>query len=135
MDKELLSKLREKNKGFGKGKQEWAICEEYREIVWKARDKAKEAKTQLELNLARNIKDSRKGFYRYVVSKSNLGIRRALSRRKQETWLPWTKRKLRFSITSVPHSSTASVPAIPPKSRKRGTEKMKTLSPLRFKAT
>lgn len=63
MDKELLSKLREKKKAFGKGKEGLAICEEYREILWQARDKAREAKAQLDLNLARGIKDNRKGFY------------------------------------------------------------------------
>lgn len=68
-DKELLSKLREENKAFRKGNQEQPIQEEYRVIVWQARDKA-----QLELNLSRDIKDNRKSFYRYVASKRKPGI-------------------------------------------------------------
>lgn len=43
--------------------------EEYSEIVWEARDKVREAKTQLELSLTTNVKDNMKGFYRYVANK------------------------------------------------------------------
>lgn len=73
MDKRLLSKLREKNKAFRKEKQGRAIWEEYREIVWQARDKARETKAQLEFNLARHIKDNRKGFYRYIARNRKTG--------------------------------------------------------------
>ncbi|RMC16185.1 hypothetical protein DUI87_08399 [Hirundo rustica rustica] len=126
MGKKWLSKLRDKNKAFGKEKQGRAIWEEYKEIVRQARDKAREAKAQLELNVARDIKDNRKGFYRYVASKRKPGIMQALSRRKQDTWLHWTKRSLRFSMISVPHSPTARVPATPPKARKtQGLEKLR----------
>lgn len=54
-------------------------------IVWKARDKVREAKAQLELCLARNVKGNRKGFYRYIASKRKTGLTWALSRRKRET--------------------------------------------------
>lgn len=68
MDKELLSKLRVKNKAFRKGKQEQTIQEEYREIVLQVRDKA-----QLELDLSRDIKDNRKGFLDVLQAKENQG--------------------------------------------------------------
>lgn len=54
------------------------IWEEYREIVQQARDRdrdrAREAKAQLEFNLARDIKDNRKGLYRYVATKRKPGV-------------------------------------------------------------
>lgn len=39
--------------------------EEYRDVVWKCRDGIREAKAQMELNLARNA-NNKKGFNRYV---------------------------------------------------------------------
>lgn len=88
----------EKN-SFREGETRTGDGEEYREIVQQARDRAREAKAQLEFNLARDIKDNRKGFYRYVATKRKPGVMGALSRRKQDTWVPWTKRRLRFSMT------------------------------------
>lgn len=61
--------------------------------IWEARNRVREDKAQLELNLARNIKDNKKDFYRNVESKRDMW---ALSRRKQDTCLSWTKRRLRF---------------------------------------
>jgi len=51
----------------------------------------------------------------------------ALSSRKLETWLARMKRRLRYSMTFLPQSSLASVPATPPKSQtaKADTERMK----------
>lgn len=34
---------------------------------WLCRDEVKNAKEKLELNLARDIRSNRKGFYRYVI--------------------------------------------------------------------
>lgn len=42
--------------------------EEYTEIIWEARGKVREVKAQLELNLARDIKNNKKDFYRNVES-------------------------------------------------------------------
>lgn len=43
--------------------------EEYREIVQEAWDRVRKAPAQLELSLARDVKDNKKGFHRYVTNK------------------------------------------------------------------
>lgn len=48
----------------------WA---EYRGIVWEASDKFREAKAQQELSVAKDIKDNRNSFYRYVARKRKTG--------------------------------------------------------------
>ncbi|GAB0206587.1 hypothetical protein GRJ2_003124300 [Grus japonensis] len=49
----------------GKGVQEsW-----YRNVVRVCRDATRKAKAQLELNLARDVKDKKKGFFKYISSK------------------------------------------------------------------
>lgn len=40
--------------------------EEYKDVAWKGRDGIGEAKVQMELNLARNAKNNKKGFNRYI---------------------------------------------------------------------
>ena len=40
--------------------------EEYRAVVCVCRDRIKKAKAQMELNLARDVKDNKKGFYRHI---------------------------------------------------------------------
>ena len=40
--------------------------EEYRAVVRVCRDRIRKAKAQMELNLARDVKDNKKGFYRYI---------------------------------------------------------------------
>ncbi|KAM4642928.1 uncharacterized protein AAGF69_015296 isoform 1-T2 [Amazona ochrocephala] len=69
MDKELLSKIRRKKEAYKRWKQGLAAWEEYRDVVREARDKVRKAKAQLKLNLARDVKDNRKGFYRYTANK------------------------------------------------------------------
>ena len=39
---------------------------EYRDIVCMCRNKIRKAKAQIELNLARDVKDNKKGFSRYI---------------------------------------------------------------------
>lgn len=39
-------------------------------MVWTCRDRIKKAKAQTELNLARDVKKNKKGFYRYVGQKT-----------------------------------------------------------------
>jgi len=53
-------------RGWKQGQVAW---EEYREIVQAARGQIRKAKTLIELNLARGIKDNTKSFYRYVSDK------------------------------------------------------------------
>uniref|UniRef100_A0A8B9ITC8 Reverse transcriptase domain-containing protein n=1 Tax=Amazona collaria TaxID=241587 RepID=A0A8B9ITC8_9PSIT len=43
--------------------------EEYRDVVWEARNQVRKAKAQLELNMARDVMDNRKGFFRYIANK------------------------------------------------------------------
>ncbi|KFV12289.1 hypothetical protein N340_06444, partial [Tauraco erythrolophus] len=69
MNKELLDQLGHKKKAYRGWKQEQVAWEEYREIVRVTRDQVRKAKTLIELNLARDIKSNKKGFYRYVSDK------------------------------------------------------------------
>uniref|UniRef100_A0A8B9FTL9 Reverse transcriptase domain-containing protein n=1 Tax=Amazona collaria TaxID=241587 RepID=A0A8B9FTL9_9PSIT len=69
MDKELLSKIQKKKEAYKRWKQGQAAWGEYRDVVREARDQVRKAKAHLELNLARDVKDNRKGFYRYIADK------------------------------------------------------------------
>ncbi|PKU28782.1 glycerol kinase [Limosa lapponica baueri] len=69
MNKEILDKLKKKKEAYRGWKQRRIDWVEYRETVRAARDQVKEAKAQTELNLARDIKDNKKNFYRYVRDK------------------------------------------------------------------
>lgn len=70
-DKELLRKLGV-NKVFRRLKQGQVALEVYSTTAWEARDKVRKAKAQLELSLASNTKDYRKGFYRFVANKRKM---------------------------------------------------------------
>ncbi|KFQ45895.1 hypothetical protein N333_10923, partial [Nestor notabilis] len=84
MDRELLRKLRGgKKEAYRRWKGGQVAWEEYRNVVREAGDWGRKAKAHLELNLARDIKNNRKGFYRYVANKrqtrDNMGPLRKLS--------------------------------------------------------
>ena len=64
--KDLQLKLREKGEMYRKWKQGCVSWEEYRAVVCVCRDRIRKAKAQMELNLARDVKDNKKGFYRYI---------------------------------------------------------------------
>ena len=51
---------------YRKWKQGCVVWEEYRAVVCVCRDRIKKAKAQMELNLARDVKDNKKGFYRHI---------------------------------------------------------------------
>ena len=55
-----------------------ATWEEYRNIVRACREATRKAKVHLELNLARDVKDKKKGFFNYISSKQktsqNVGL-------------------------------------------------------------
>jgi len=57
------------NRQWKQGQVTW---EEYRDTVWLCSDGFREAKAQLKLNLARDTKNDKKGFYRYVSHKSKV---------------------------------------------------------------
>ncbi|PKU38649.1 glycerol kinase [Limosa lapponica baueri] len=69
MNKELLDKLKSKKEAYTGWKQGRVDWEEYRETVPVARKHIRQAKTQTELNLARDIKDNKKNFDKYVRDK------------------------------------------------------------------
>jgi len=67
MNMELLAKLKWK-KVYGVWKEEQATWEEFKNISL-CREATRKAKVHLELNLARVIKDNRKGCFKYISSK------------------------------------------------------------------
>ena len=67
--KDLQLKLREKREMYRKWKQGCVSWKEYRAVVRVCRDGIRKAKAQMELNLARDVKDNKKGFYRYIGRK------------------------------------------------------------------
>ena len=72
MSKELMRKLQGKkvHEMWKKGLTTW---EEYKNVVRACRDATRKAKAHLELNLAKAIKDNKKGFFKYVTAKGRLG--------------------------------------------------------------
>ncbi|GAB0208054.1 mitochondrial enolase superfamily member 1 [Grus japonensis] len=71
MSKELLEKLKGKKEVYRMWKKGMATWEEYRDVVRVCRDATRKAKAHLELNLARDVKDNKKGFFKYISSKRN----------------------------------------------------------------
>ncbi|GAB0208696.1 mitochondrial enolase superfamily member 1 [Grus japonensis] len=69
MNKELLGKVKQKKEAYRGWKQGQVAWEEYRETVRAARDQVRKAKALIELNLARDAKDNKKSFYRYISDK------------------------------------------------------------------
>jgi len=62
-------KLRKKRELHRQWKEGLASWEEYREAVRLCRGGVRKAEAHLELNLARDAKNNKKGFYRYVSRK------------------------------------------------------------------
>ena len=58
----LLGLVKGKKKVYREWKQEWVTWKKYKEVVWAARDQVRKAKTQTELNLARDKKENKKKF-------------------------------------------------------------------------
>ncbi|GAB0179488.1 hypothetical protein GRJ2_000414100 [Grus japonensis] len=69
MNKELLGKVKQKKEAYRGWKQEQIAWEEYRETVRAAREQVRKAKALIEISLARDVKDNKKSFYRYVSDK------------------------------------------------------------------
>ncbi|GAB0188654.1 mitochondrial enolase superfamily member 1 [Grus japonensis] len=69
MNKELLGKAKQKKEAYRGWKQGQVAWEEYRETVRAAREQVRKAKALIEITLARDVKDKKKGFYRYVSEK------------------------------------------------------------------
>jgi len=77
LNKELLAELRWKRKVHGMWKEGQTTWEEYRNVVRACRVAKRKAKVHLELKLARDVKNNKKGFFNYISSKrkarDNLG--------------------------------------------------------------
>ena len=69
MSKELLTELRQKRKVYGTWKEGHITLEEYSNVVRACMEATRKAKAHLELNLARDVKDNKKGFFKYISSK------------------------------------------------------------------
>ncbi|GAB0204661.1 mitochondrial enolase superfamily member 1 [Grus japonensis] len=69
MNKELLGKVKHKKEAYRGWKQGQVAWEEYRETVPAAREQVRKAKALIEISLARDAKDNKKSFYRYVSDK------------------------------------------------------------------
>jgi len=115
MNMELLDKLQHKKEAYRGWKQGQVAWQEYREIVRTARDQVRKAKALIELNLVRDVKGNKKTSIGTSAIKGRLGKMLALSGRKWETWLPRIWRRLRYSMSFLPQSSSASAPAMLPK--------------------
>jgi len=63
--KDLLA--RRKKEMNTQWKQEHVAWEKHRDAVWMCRDGIRKAKARMELSLARDAKNNRKGFYRYIA--------------------------------------------------------------------
>jgi len=66
ISKELLAELRRKRKVHRMCKEDQAAWEEYRNVVRACRDATRKAKVHLELNLARDVKDNKKSFFKLL---------------------------------------------------------------------
>ncbi|GAB0204307.1 mitochondrial enolase superfamily member 1 [Grus japonensis] len=69
MNKELPGKVKQKKEAYREWKQGQVAWEEYRETVQAAREQVRKAKALIEISLARDVKDNKKSFYRYVSGK------------------------------------------------------------------
>ncbi|GAB0176707.1 mitochondrial enolase superfamily member 1 [Grus japonensis] len=72
MNKELLGKVKQKKEAYRGWKQGQVAWEEYRETVRAARDQVRRAKALIEISLARDVKDNKKSFCRYVSEKRRM---------------------------------------------------------------
>ncbi|GAB0209097.1 hypothetical protein GRJ2_003375400 [Grus japonensis] len=78
MSKELPEKLKGKKEVYRMWKKGLPTWEEYRDVVRLRRDATRKAKAHLELNVARDVKDKKEGFFKYISSKrttrENVGL-------------------------------------------------------------
>ena len=67
----LLSLLKTKREAYQRWKSGLIPIENYKGIARACRDAVRKAKAQLELKLARDVKNYKKGFFRYVTTSRN----------------------------------------------------------------
>ncbi|KAK4818819.1 hypothetical protein QYF61_019856 [Mycteria americana] len=73
LNRELLLGLRKKRRVYHFWKKGQATQEEYRDLVKSCREKIRNAKAQLELNLATVVRENTKCFYKYTNNKKSQG--------------------------------------------------------------
>jgi len=69
VSKKLLAKLKWKKKVYRMWKEGQATWEEHRNVVRVCREATRKGKVHLGLNLARDVKDNKKGCFKYISSK------------------------------------------------------------------
>ncbi|KFQ62882.1 hypothetical protein N334_11525, partial [Pelecanus crispus] len=69
LSRDLLVKLKSKRELHRQWKQGQVSWGEYRETAWLCREGVRKAQARMELNLARDVRNNKKGFYRYVNQK------------------------------------------------------------------
>ncbi|KFQ53833.1 hypothetical protein N334_03108, partial [Pelecanus crispus] len=69
LSRDLLVKLKSKRELHRQRKQGQVSWGEYRETAQFCRDEVRKAKARMDLNLARDVKNNKKGFYRYINQK------------------------------------------------------------------
>ncbi|GAB0204370.1 hypothetical protein GRJ2_002902600 [Grus japonensis] len=111
---ELLSLLKTKREEYQRWKSRQTLIENYNSIARVCRDAVRKAKVQLELKLARDVKNYKKGFFRYINNKQkqkeNIGP--LLNRRGELVTNNAEKAEvLNISFTSV-STSTVGPPAL-----------------------
>jgi len=72
LSQDLLIKLKGKKELHRQWMQGQVSWEEYRDAAWLCRGGIRKAKARMQLNLARDAKNNKKGFYRYVSQKRKL---------------------------------------------------------------
>ncbi|KFQ24264.1 hypothetical protein N331_08672, partial [Merops nubicus] len=69
LSRDLLVRLKDKMRLHKQWKQGQGSWGEYRDTAWLCGDEVRKARVQLELNLARDAKENKKGFYRHMNQK------------------------------------------------------------------
>ncbi|CAM5143904.1 unnamed protein product [Eretmochelys imbricata] len=72
LNSEILADLKYKKEAYKKWKIGQMTREEYTNIAWACRREIRKAKSHLELQLARDVKSNKKGFFRYVSNKKKV---------------------------------------------------------------
>ncbi|CAM4681894.1 unnamed protein product [Lepidochelys kempii] len=72
LNSEILADLKYKKEAYKKWKIGQMTREEYKNIAWGSRSEISKAKSHLELQLARDVKSNKKGFFRYVSNKKEV---------------------------------------------------------------
>ncbi|KFP90859.1 hypothetical protein N311_02457, partial [Apaloderma vittatum] len=71
LTRDLLGRLRWKGRVYKLWKEGLATLVEYRTAVREGREAIRKAKASFELKLVREVKENRKGFFKYIAGKTN----------------------------------------------------------------